>query len=181
MPETNAVYFKFNAVRNPEGGTLAASFESVLALVDSSGADTLIIDMRHNGGGNNTLLKPLIHGLIRRPELTKRGHLFVITGRQTFSAAVNCITRLEREVDPIFVGEPAGSRVNFVGETTFVTLPGCGLTPSISSLYWQDGQPWDKRAWIAPDIVAELTFDDFAQNRDPAMGAIREAISQRKK
>jgi len=34
----------------------------------------------------------------------------------------------------------------------------------------------DRRPWIAPDIVAELSFRDEANNRDPAFAAVPEAI-----
>lgn len=172
LKDINAVYFKFDSVLNPPGSTLAAFLDELFAFVDSSGADRLIIDVRNNGGGNNTLIRPLINHLARRPKLTAQGRLYVVIGRETFSAAQNAANRLEAQFTPIFVGEPTGSRINFVGETTMVQLPATGFTFSCSSLYWQDGFPSDARPWIAPLLNAELSSKDYAANRDPALEAI---------
>ena len=46
------------------------------------------------------------------------GHLFVIIGRRTFSAAQNTVNMIEKNTNATFVGEPTGSRPNFVGEST---------------------------------------------------------------
>ena len=78
--------------------------------------------------------------------------------------------------DAIFVGEPSSSSPNFVGEETQVLLPYSGTIVSISNLYWQDSQPWDNRPWIAPDIPATLSFDDYANGRDPALASILDVI-----
>ncbi|GAG46829.1 unnamed protein product, partial [marine sediment metagenome] len=51
-------------------------------------------------------------------------------------------------------------------------LPNSQLRVSVSTLYWQDGMPWDDRPWVPPDLAAELTAEDLHQNRDPALDAI---------
>src|SRR6267143_154269 len=76
---------------------------------------------------------------------TAKGHLFVITGRLTFSAAMNLASRLEHETHATFVGEPTGSRPNHYGEAVTLTLPqrrnkgrfhdSLGLTPAFSELF----------------------------------------------
>src|SRR5207245_1365456 len=66
----------------------------------------LVIDLRWNGGGNTFLSQALLHHLIRNREISRRGTLFVIIGRLTFSAAQNTATAIGRETEPIFVGEP---------------------------------------------------------------------------
>lgn len=55
-------------------------------------------------------------------KINQRGKLFVIVGRQTFSAAMNGAAEIERHTNAIFVGEPTGSSPNFVGETIGVNL-----------------------------------------------------------
>ncbi len=47
---------------------------------------------------------------------------------------------------------------------------------SISNRYWQDSQPWDNRLWIPMDIPVEMTFEDYAAGRDPALEAIFQVI-----
>jgi hypothetical protein len=48
-----------------------------------------VVDLRWNGGGNTLLAMPLLHGLIAGRTINRRGRLFVIAGRGTFSAAQN--------------------------------------------------------------------------------------------
>ena len=84
-----------------------------------------MIDLRRNGGGNNYLVQPLIHAVLKS-SLDAPGRLFVITDRGTFSAAQNCATRLERETWALFVGEPTGGRPNHFGDAEAFPLPGSG-------------------------------------------------------
>ncbi len=128
--------------------------------------------MRNNRGGDNTLTRPLIHGLIRNDKVNRFGHLFVLIGRNTFSAAMNCAVEIERNTNVIFLGEPTGSSPNFVGETTILVLPCTGLRLSCSPLYWQSSTATDRRPWISPSLVAEPSIAAFSQNRDPGLEAI---------
>ncbi len=172
LPEERLVYFQYNSVQDEDDETLADFCTRLFAFIEGEGVDFLVIDMRRNGGGNNFLNKPLVHGLIRGDRINKPGHLFVITGRRTFSAAMNGAADIEADTEALFVGEPTGSRPNFVGETTVLTLPCSRVQLSCSSLYWQRSTATDDRIWIAPDLLAEPTFEAFRTGRDPAMEAI---------
>jgi hypothetical protein len=108
--------------------------------------------------------------------VNQRGRLFVIIGRRTFSAAMNCASLLELHTPATFVGEPTGSRPNFVGESTSFLLPYARYRVFCSSRYWQHVTSTDERPWIAPEIVAEPTAADYAANRDPAMAAILDRV-----
>jgi hypothetical protein len=172
LPQRKLVYFQFNAVADKPKETLEKFCGRLFHFIDENPVESLIIDMRNNGGGNNTLNRPLVHGLIRCDKVNRPGHLFVLVGRRTFSAAMNCSVDIERNTNAIFVGEPTGSSPNFVGETTILRLPCNGLRLSCSSLYWQSSTPTDRRTWIPPELVAEPSFELFAANRDPGLDAI---------
>jgi hypothetical protein len=171
LPDHRALYVQYNAVRDAPDEPLEAFFRRVFALSESHGAQCLIVDLRHNGGGNMDLNRPLIHGLIRSDRLNRRGQVFALTGRQTFSAAMNCAVDLERHTNTLFVGEPTGSSPNFYGETNWTTLPHCRVGFSYSSLYWQCSSPADQRPWIEPHISAPLSSTDLLAGRDPALEA----------
>ncbi len=177
IPGERLAYFQLNAVEDMPDVSLARRCSDLFAALVEQGVDHLVIDMRHNGGGSNLLLPPLIHGLVRS-HVDRRGHLFVIIGRRTFSAAMNACTRIERDTEALFVGEPTGSSPNFVGEGDLLRLPCSGVSVYCSSLYWQDSLPWDGRTWIAPHIPAPLASEDYARNRDPALEAIVSYISE---
>jgi len=102
----------------------------------------------------------------------RRGRLYVIIGRSTFSAAQNLSTLIERHTEAIFVGEPTGSSPTFVGETIDFQLPYSGVWANVSDLLWQSGWPMDERTWIAPLLYTPPTFAAFRENRDPALEAI---------
>ncbi len=181
VPGQDAVYFQFNAVRNQGQGPSIAEFADTLRqLLEVSGVSNLIVDVRHNGGGNNTLVRPLVRTMVWF-EMASPGHqIYVITGRQTFSAAQNFVNRIERMANPIMVGEPSSSKPNFVGESSTITLPHSGLKGSLSNRYWQDSVDGDDRAWIAPHVPVTMTADDYFTNRDPVIEAIWEVIARKR-
>ena len=171
LVEHRAVYAQFGSVRDTPQETVAAFFERVFALVEEQRAERLVLDIRQNTGGNGWLNRPLIHRLIRDDRINAWGHLFVIIGRLTFSAAMALAVALERHTRALFVGEPTGSRPNVYGETNRLTLPHSRVEASISSLWWQCSEPMDDRPWLAPELPTPLSVEDYIANRDPALDA----------
>jgi hypothetical protein len=90
------------------------------------------------------------------------------------------VNRLDRDLHPIFVGEPTGSSPNFVGEDNPIMLPWSSLNVSASSRYWQDSVSEDERTFVAPELPAEMSSEDFRTNRDPAMDVIRAYLATRR-
>lgn len=172
LPDSKTVYFAFNSVRNDEKESLAAFSERLFRFVNDNAVEKLVIDLRWNNGGNTMLLNPLVQGLIKNEKINRRGKLFVIIGRRTFSAAQNAATFFERNTNATFVGEPTGSSPNFVGEEKPFTLPFSKLVMNVSDLYWQSSYPQDRRTWIAPQIYLPPTFKAYSTNRDTALEAI---------
>ena len=172
LADANLVYFQYNAVADHPAEPFAAFCDRLFAFIADRRPGRLVIDLRWNGGGNTFLSQALLHHLIRNPEISRRGALFVIIGRLTFSAAQNTATAIGRETEPIFVGEPTGSRPNFTGETIPFELPYSKLRANVGDLFWQTSWPEDHRTWIAPDIYAPPTFEAFRRNDDPALDAI---------
>ena len=172
LADADLVYFQYNAVADHPAEPFAAFCDRLFAFIADRLPGRLVIDLRWNGGGNTFLSQALLHHLIRNREISRRGALFVIIGRLTFSAAQNTATAIGRETEPIFVGEPTGSRPNFNGETIPFELPYSKLRANVGDLFWQTSWPEDHRTWIAPDIYAPPTFEAFRRNDDPAMDAI---------
>jgi tetratricopeptide (TPR) repeat protein len=172
LPDQKAVYMQYNAVRNDPKEDTQHFADRLFDYIEKNDVDKLIVDVRWNGGGNSFLNIPLVNGIIGCKKIQAHGHLFVITGRNTFSAAQNFTTDIGRACDPIYVGEPTGSSPNFVGETVAFSLPYSKMEGSISDLYWQRSWPMDHRTWIAPDLPAAPSFEVYKANRDQAMEAI---------
>ncbi len=173
LAERNIVYCQFNQVRNKDGESIADFSRRLHNFVREKESDALILDIRLNNGGNSFLNRAFIHEIIKNEGINREGKLFTIIGRRTFSAAMNLSSDLEFHTETLFVGEPTGSRPNFIGEDNEFVLPYSGLAGSISTRYWQGGSTSDdKRDWIAPHIKALLTAEDYRNNVDPCLNAI---------
>ncbi|MGH7497214.1 MAG: hypothetical protein ACREOO_33100 [bacterium] len=177
LAEHDALYFQFNQVADAD--TSLAAFASRLPdSLASTHADHMIIDVRHNNGGNNLLLQPLIEAISGFAAVSPKHRVYVLTSRGTFSAAQNFINRIERRIPTIiFAGEPSMSSPNFTGEDNPITLPFSGMMVSISNRYWQDSDANDRRPWIAPHLPVALSSQDWLNNRDPVLDAVLSAMA----
>jgi hypothetical protein len=178
LDQAKLVYFQYNRVQNDGKESIAKFSQRLFDFIEHHAVEKLVIDMRWNGGGNNFLNAPILEGLIRCTKINQPGKLFLIVGRNTFSAAMCGATQIERYTKALMVGEPTGSSPNFIGETVMVTLPYSRMAASISDLYWENSVAMDYRTWIAPRIYTPPTFAAYRAGRDPAMEAILAATPE---
>jgi hypothetical protein len=171
-PGTRTLLVRVNVIQNMPSTTVAAFAQDLDAEIASRGAERLVIDLRDCHGGDNQLFRALLLSLIRNPRINQPSRLFVLTGRGTFSAAVNANSDLERLTNAIFVGEPAAGSPSSWGDPKPIVLINSGLTARISTVYWRDWTADESRPWIAPDIAAAISSADYFAGRDPAMRAV---------
>lgn len=174
-PEHRLLYLQLNEVRDAEGQTLAELAERLGRAVGEHEVEKLVIDLRANGGGNNQLVEPLVELLSGHPELDRRGVLYTLIGRRTYSAAGNLASALEHRTETLFAGEPTGSAPNHYGDAVDLLLPRSKIVVQISTRYWEDGGPYDRRRWIAPsapELAVRSTHADHAAGRDPVLEAV---------
>lgn len=172
LKETKTVYVHHTAVVDRPHDNINHFFEKVFNFIDSNEVDKFVLDIRLNGGGNNYLNKSLITKIIETKKINRYGHLFVITGAATFSAAQNLTNELEKYTEAIFVGEPTAENVNFWGDIKTEVLPLSKLNVKLSWLWWQNMDPRDKRQWKAPDLAATMSFENYKSGYDSAMNII---------
>jgi hypothetical protein len=172
LPDSRTLYVQYNAVQNKPNETVAAFFDRVFKFANANPVDRMVLDLRLNGGGNNGLNMPIIHGLIRSDKLNQRGKLFVVVGRETFSAAQNCVNQLEIHTNAIFVGEPTAANPNHYGDAARIQLPNNGIVVHASTLWWQDVDPRDSRAWTPPYLSVDLSSTDYRNNNDPVLAMV---------
>jgi len=164
-----AVYCRIDAIADDPAEPFAAFVARLFAFVEENEIERLVIDLRGNDGGNNYLVQPLVHALLRCDRVNQAGHLFVLTGPLTFSAAVNCASDLERETQALFVGAPTGAGPNHCGDAQSFTLPASGLVVRCSTVRWQKSDPRDRRRALFPDVAVAATFADWSAGRDAAL------------
>ena len=169
LPGTKTVYVQFREVQHMREEPFGAFCERLFRFVDDQDVDRLVLDIRNNTGGNNGILKPLYHGIIKRDRINQRGHFITIIGRGTFSAAMNCAAFLEEQTNVLFTGEPSGASPCEAGDAKRFTLPRSGLPFQVSQYLWLNTVPWDNRPWIRPHVPATRSSKDYFTGRDPAL------------
>ncbi len=182
VPQDDLMYAHIHYIVNNDESTFANFVDSLFATIDRENLQNLVLDLRDCGGGNSEYNRSLIAELLQHPSVNRKGHLYTIIGRATYSAGINLVTDLEFRTETTFVGEPTGSSPDFIGESTVLNLPYSGLYLVISNRYHQGGanNSLDKRPWIAPETLVELNSRDYAQNRDPVMSTITKMIASTK-
>lgn len=164
----NVMYVQFNQVVNDPSEPLASFAHRLGDSLMARQPGHLVIDVRHNNGGDATLLGPLLEVLRGFRKRVPNGRLTFITGRNTFSACQIFISLADAQCHPEFIGDRSSSKPNFVGEEHELVLPWSGARGSISNRY-HESIPGDKRQWIEVMNAVPLNSKAYFENRDPVL------------
>ncbi len=171
LSEQKAVYVRHSQIQDdPEEDTLTF-YERVFDFIQNNDVEKLILDVRLNWGGNNYKNKSVITSIIESKKINKVGSLFVIIGRNTFSACQNLVNELENYTNSIFVGEPTAENINFWGDARPVTLPNSEVSVNLSYAWWQDKPVWENAEWLAPQVSVDMSYVEYASNQDLVLDA----------
>ena len=171
MPKRDAIYAQVNSITNDDDETMEQFGLRLRHVIADSKPHNLILDIRHNNGGNSFTYPELLRTLIAFSAV-EGNHVYVLIGRRVYSAAANFTTDVERLVKPVFVGEPTSGTGNQWGDESFFILPYSGLTGAFSGARWQLSHPWDKRRSIVPQVPVQLTATAYFKGDDPALDAV---------
>lgn len=164
------LYFAYNSCRDLQARPFAAFAAGLWDTIRKNPVERLVVDLRNNGGGDSSILDPFIGELAAASELNRRGRVFVIIGRRTFSSAVLNAIALRKRTAAVFYGEPTGGKPNHYGEIETLNLPHLKLGVSYSTKYFQFVEGDDPS--MMPDVLVELSLDDYLAPRDPVLEAI---------
>jgi hypothetical protein len=167
LADSKTLYVQYNAV---EGGIDSVADE-ILARAKQPGVERVVVDLRNNGGGDNTTYRHLL-AVLQDPAIDRPGNLDVLIGRLTFSAAANFATELESTTDAIFVGEDMGGSPNLYGDARRVDLPYGGQPLYMATRYWQKSTADDPRVTIEPALAIPLSSEDYLAGIDPVLAAV---------
>ncbi len=170
LPGEKTIYVRHSSVFHDESETIQSFFSRVFDFVEENEVEKMVLDVRLNGGGNNFNNKEVITGIIRSEKINQVGNLYVILGRNTFSAAQNLVNELHNYTNAIFVGEPTGENINFYGDANTVKLPNSGISLRLSWAWWQDKPQWQNEDWLAPQLPVAISSEDYRTNQDPVLG-----------
>lgn len=167
LADSRTLFVQYNQV---EGG-VTTIVDEILARAKRDDVARVVVDLRHNGGGDNNTLGPIDFAL-RDPAINRPGRLFVMFGRISFSAAANFATDLEHETAATFAGEALGGSPNLYADVDRIDLPSGGQAVYMATRYWERSTAEDRRITIEPDIAADLSSADYFAGRDPVFQAI---------
>lgn len=180
LPQQNAIYVQFNIVTEKKEQSLKDFNIELRNRIKQNNTQHLILDIRHNHGGNGSILPPMLKTIINFEVMHPDGTVFVLMGRETFSAAQNLLTDITKYTNAILVGEPSGSKPNHIGEAGWFKLPYSGLMGLISTQFHQTSKAEDHRKWIAPHIPVGLSSTEYFTGNDKAMTTIMEVLKASK-
>ncbi len=171
--DSQTIYIQYNLVQSQSPNlSLTAMLAEVETAVNENDIAQVVLDIRHNPGGNINVAAPIVTLFSNEAFLAQIDELYVITGRQTFSAATLLSVDLEQQTPAIFAGEPTGGSPNLYGDVAPIKLPNSNILVMVSAIYWERSTPDDDRAWIEPSISVLLTSTDFFNGEDPVLKAI---------
>lgn len=170
MKEKNTLYFKYNSCLNDEEcGDIEEIIEQMFKIIDENNIDKFVIDMRNNSGGSDGYLNLLIDGIKNR-NINDTNRLFVITGRQTFSAAIIDACVFREETNAFFIGEPTSGKPNHYGQVRHFKLPNSKIDVAYSTkhctLFSDEGDTF------MPDKEIDISINDYVSKKDPVMNYV---------
>jgi hypothetical protein len=128
----------------------------------------VVLDLRHNYGGELRAIPP-IEALFEDPAVDRPDHLYVLTGRNTFSGGSLLVARLDRNTRAVIVGEAMGGCPTIWSDPSDLALPASGIVVSVADDVAVGVDPKDARLTIEPDVAAVLTREVWAAGTDPAL------------
>src|SRR3954453_11898328 len=160
-----ALYVAYNRVEPIDDAELA----SIRRLARSDRVDRIVVDVRHNFGGEVDEDAPLLDVLTGAGVRNKP--LFLLTGRNTFSAGVLFAAKLADQRAVVVVGEPTGGAPTAYGNSEDVRLVHSGLVVSVATTTESALGSGDGRTAVTPDVDVVLSSADYFADRDPVLAA----------
>jgi hypothetical protein len=175
MRDGAAMYVQVNNIRDMRGETLAQYGRRLWSELEAAKPSAVILDLRHNNGGNTFLYVELLRTLTAFARVPGQ-RVYALIGRRTYSAAGNLVTDLERLVEPVFAGEASSECCRMHGDPASVVLPFSKIRGELTAVVWNLSSPMDGRREMSPDLPVQLTAKAYFAGEDPALEAVLRVI-----
>ncbi len=186
LPEHNAVYVRMNGSIDDEDISMRQFAEKSLVLVESSHRNNVVVDFRFNWGGSYNETIKFTRELPKY--VPEKGHIYLITGPNTFSAGLIATARLKHfgGNKVVIIGQPAGDELQFRADGFLINLPATQIRVYLSTARHDFQHPigWFSNCYvldkffgvavdtIAPSIWIQNAGESFAQGRDEILETI---------
>ena len=176
LPEHNTLYFKYNVCRDMDAIPFSRFNHNMFNQIKDLQTDKIVVDLRSNGGGSTNIIIPFLESLSDFISKNPETEIFIIAGRNTFSAGADCILDIKKVADnygkspAVLIGEPTGGSPNCYGEVLSFELPNSKIKVSYSTKYYKLTD--DGALTITPDVELSPSVNDFKENKDVFMDYI---------
>jgi len=176
--DENTLYMQYNLIfdEDVDGQSFTDFMELVEVEIKKYQLTNLILDLRNNGGGDNSAYLPFLDMLNNFKAKQSALSLYVLTGRVTFSAAVNLVIELDDNTNAILIGESTGGSPTQFGDPVTIELPNSKLSVRLSTKFWNNHATDKKAITINPDVTINLTSKGYFLNQDPVLTRTLELI-----
>ncbi|MDR0969961.1 MAG: hypothetical protein LBM67_05440 [Lentimicrobiaceae bacterium] len=144
--------------------------EKIFQTIEQKPIKRFIFDMRSNGGGSSAQGTEFVQQLKKNKKVNRKGKLFVIIGRSTFSSAIINTLDFERETEAISVGEETAGKPNHYGEVRGFSLPNSKIYVQYSTKYFKFID--ENLNTIKPQIKVKYNFYDYLNGIDTSFEEI---------
>ncbi|MEH3112474.1 hypothetical protein [Pedobacter terrae] len=169
LMEKGNLYFNYNKCGDDPKKPFNAFNDQLSKEIEKQKPKRIIIDLRMNGGGNSAVLEPFIEK-IKNSDLNKKGKIFVLVGRATFSSAIMNAIKLKKETKAILVGQTTAGTINHYGEVRAFTLPNTKLQINYSTMYWENWKGHDGP--LVPEFKIERNLSDLFKGNDKTLNYV---------
>lgn len=195
LDQDKTVYVQYRRCDEMGRQSFGAFVNDLFSFIDTHPVEKLVVDLRHNGGGDSSLIAPFVKRLIAHP-LNQNGRLYVIIGRSTFSSAVLNALELRQKTNATLIGDPTSGSASHYGEVSTFILGNSRIRIAYSTKFFSSRifagdkkslsdwlgvfgyaskrYPFDGNdgASVMPDLLIEPTLADEINGRDPVLEAI---------
>jgi peptidase S41-like protein len=160
------IYFKYASCLDDREHPFRYVEKSLVEAIETKNPTKIIIDLRDNRGGYTKLLQPFINSLARS-DLNKKGRIYVLLGRKTFSAGIIAAVTLKKQTYATLIGEETSGSTTFFAGVKYFQLPATRLTMQYSTNYWATDEKYDGS--LRPDLLIPEKFADYVAGTDAAL------------
>lgn len=166
IDEGKILYLNYQACSEQDDKPFETFNRELWGLIEEKKPQKIIVDLRNNSGGNSAILRPFLTKL-NESYLNKKGGLYVLIGKSTFSSALMNAVDLKRNYQSILIGASTSGNVNHYGETRGFQLPNSKITIGYSTRYWETWKGY--KGPLLPDVEITYSIYNFKNNIDEAI------------
>jgi hypothetical protein len=163
VPEARTVYADVRSMADVNDPA-----KELFAFIRGKQPDKLIIDLRRNPGGDYFHgLHGLIEPIAKLASINQKGHLFVLIGPLTGSAAIINSSQFHTMTQAILVGQPIGAKPTEYAEHKTMELPRTRFIVGYSVEFYDFA--FNKENVVSPDFEIKATWDDIKNGGSPVI------------